>query len=275
MAMREEAGWHAVHAATFGHDRWDDLSIALQRDPEHLCFLNPFLPSAELEVLKTDYGLEQTCIPGAFHFQLPDEADAQFRVVDSTDESVLFVEKVRAARHEVEIRGCDPSEALSPFIFAEGAFLIVALALRVEEGDRILDGGASPGAALVLAGALFARRCARGEPVPPDMQGFLVCNAASKQKSSHVQKMMSSLVPPNLVDHNAYGGTGGPRLVFMTADMGTPSNSVERNGPYDKILLSAPCTDDRRLARGANGGLTKWSSNGAKAQQKQQQQQQS
>merc|ERR1712048_1531776 len=34
---------------------------------------------------------------------------------------------------------------------------------------------------------------------------------------------------------------------------------MERSGPYDKILLDAPCTADRQLLRGGAGKLDTWS----------------
>eukprot|EP00438_Fugacium_kawagutii_P001676 Skav224183 [mRNA] locus=scaffold1975:168555:171289:+ [translate_table: standard] len=46
MALRSEEGWDALHRARFG-DRWDELRMALERDHEHLCYVNPFLSAGE------------------------------------------------------------------------------------------------------------------------------------------------------------------------------------------------------------------------------------
>jgi len=78
-------------------------------------------------------------VPDAFHFHIPDEPEKQFRVVDSSDETALFVERVRESRDEVEVLGVDPEDSVSPFAFLEGSSIIVARALQAEEGDRVLD----------------------------------------------------------------------------------------------------------------------------------------
>eukprot|EP00933_Yihiella_yeosuensis_P037214 TRINITY_DN31094_c0_g1_i1.p1 TRINITY_DN31094_c0_g1~~TRINITY_DN31094_c0_g1_i1.p1 ORF type:complete len:377 (-),score=67.15 TRINITY_DN31094_c0_g1_i1:17-1120(-) len=261
MALREEAGWHAAHGEHFGDERWEELCISMQRDPEHLCYLNPFIPLAEQDVIKRDYCLEETNVPGAYHFRLPEEPESQFAVVDSSDDRALFVSPVRALRDDVEVLGAHPSEALAPLHFAEGAMLIIATALQVEEGEMILDGSAFPGTTgLVLAGCNFACRCPRGEPMPHDIQGRIVLNEVNKQKAAKLQETMRLLLPASLFDPGSgCGSQQGPRIIFTSCDIGTTTNSVEKNGPYDKILLGPPCTDDRRLLRGVNGGLTRWS----------------
>ena len=112
-----------------------DFSSLLLQDHEHLCFVNPFLPDAELAVLEQDYsqhprdplgfragslevfrGLQPTCVPGAFDFALPEDPRrrlqaqlsqfcrasqscqkrARFPVVDASDERHIYVEPIRA-----------------------------------------------------------------------------------------------------------------------------------------------------------------------------------
>eukprot|EP00931_Biecheleriopsis_adriatica_P088576 TRINITY_DN62868_c0_g1_i1.p1 TRINITY_DN62868_c0_g1~~TRINITY_DN62868_c0_g1_i1.p1 ORF type:complete len:371 (+),score=50.74 TRINITY_DN62868_c0_g1_i1:70-1182(+) len=265
MALREEAGWHATHAAHYGHERWEDLVVALHREHEHLCYLNQFVPADELELVSQDYSLEQTRVPGAFHFRLPDDPDQQYRVIDNSDETAIFVDRVREKKSEVELLSkVEPGEELSPFAYLEGATLMAATALEVEVGDRVLDACAAPGGtSLVLASALFSRLCSRGQSLPQDVTGLLVCNEVSKARASRLQQTLRSMLPPTLFDPKAC--PMGARVVFTSADMGTPHNSAERNGPYDKILLSAPCTDDRSMLRGTSaGGLARWSAATAK-----------
>lgn len=256
--LREEAGWHATYAEHFGQERWEELSVALQRDLEHLCYLNPFLSALEQDVLKTDYSLQQTSVPGAFHFQLPDDPDSQFRVVDASEETLLLVAPVRVARHEVEVLSTDPEDQIAPFVFAEAANLIVARAVQVEEGHRVLDASAGMGVTpLVLAGALFARRCGRGAWTPEDIEGCLVCNEVGKDRASRLKDTMQALLPRRLLNATHRGQDA--RVLFTSADLGTPLNTAERLGPYDRILVHPPCTSDRNLVRGKQGGsLSKW-----------------
>merc|ERR1711879_30949 len=72
-----------------------------------------------------------------------------------------------------------------------------------------------------------------------------------------MQRSMRAFLPDALFDE---GRPYGPHVIFTTVDMGTPVNTVERYGPYDKILLDAPCTVDRDLLRGDEGAkLERWS----------------
>ncbi|CAJ1423113.1 unnamed protein product [Effrenium voratum] len=261
MALRGEEGWHAAHAAAFGQERWQELALAMERDHEHLCYLNPFLPASEMEVIQQDYSLEPSSVPGAYDFMVPENWERQFPVVDASDERHLFVDLVRPERHELELRG--PGEELAPFVLAEGAALIVASALQAEEGDHVLDACANGTTSLVLAGGMF-KRCPRGQALPQNLQGKLVCNEMVKAKAQTLQAILRSLVPWRLFDTQASIAGHGPRVVFTSVDMATPSNAAERLGPYDKILLGAPCTDDKALLRGAGASRT-WSAATAKA----------
>lgn len=256
MALRQEEGWHATHREHFGHDRWEDLRNALERDHEHMCYVNPFLPEEEKDVIREDYNLTATCIPGAYDFALP-AIERQFPIADASDQRHLFVDRIREERHELELRA--PGEELAPFALSEGSTLVVAAALQVEEGDNVLDACANGITSLILAGGIF-QRCLRAQALPHDLQGRLVCNEVVKSKASRLQQTMHSLLPWRLFDTNASVAGHGPRVVFKSVDLATTSNAAERLGPYDKILLGPPCTDDKAMLRGSSpGGLSKWS----------------
>lgn len=265
MALRQEEGWHTVHGRTFGEQRWSELAVALERDHEHLCFVNPFLPDAELAVLEQDYSLQPTCVPGAFDFALPEDPRRRFPVVDASDERHIYVEPIRPDRHEVEVLGASPGEELAPFLLAEGASLIVAKALQVEEGDYVLDACATGATSFALAAALFAPRCPRGHALPQNLQGRLVCNEMVKSRAILVQQMLRLLLPWRLFDSKESLAGHGPRVVLTSVDLGTTSNAAEKLAPYSKILLGPPCTDDKAMLRGScPGGLARWSASTAK-----------
>lgn len=249
MALRGPQGWHAVHAENYGYDRWQTLHQALHREVEHLCFLNPFLPLELQHKVKREYNLQETAIPGAYVFEIPEQGSA-FRAVDHGDENVVFVDT--------------DTEHLAPFFFVDGASAIVALALQPEDGDVVLDACAAHGGkALVLASAMFSKRFNSAENVP-DAHGRLVCNEKSKEKATRLQRSMRSFLPGSLLEAAGASFLGGPHVVFTSADLGTPSNTMERSAPYDKILLDAPCTRDRDLLRGSTGNLDGWSASTAK-----------
>jgi len=240
---RGEAGWHAVHSVHFGEERWLDLHHALHREHEHLCFVNPFLPDEpgglRSEAMR-EYQMRPTCIPGAFTFEMPDAPTRQYRIDKLEDAHAMFIEPVDPDTREPGY--------LSPFFLAEGASVIAALALQAEEGDDVLDACASLGGkALVLASSMFARACQQGRP----MRGKLVCNEFSKERAAWLQRCVRGFLPDILFDPD----TGRhPHVVFTSADVRTQSSSLERHGPYDRILLDAPSTDDRRLLRGDRTG---------------------
>merc|ERR1719235_494613 len=108
---------------------------------------------------------------------------------------------------------------------------------------------------MIVASAMFAR-IVRQEPGWSDSRGKLVCNEVSKSKASRLQRTLRDYLPPALFDT---GHQYGSHVLFTSVEAGTPSNSMERNGPYDKILLSPPCIDDRNLRRGDGSELGRWS----------------
>jgi hypothetical protein len=248
-AQRAEEGWHAAHRNNYGIERWETLHIALHRDVEHLCFLNPFLPAEAQARIQSLYKLVPTTVLGAFTFELPAEPQGLLRTADNCDEHNVLVE---VPPHEQ-----DPeSSRLSPFFFSGGANVILAHALNVCESDSVLEMYASPGGkSVVLAAAMFAKAVGQ-EHVWPAVRGKLVCNEVSKPKSTRLQKTLRDYLPPALFDT---GHQYGAHVVFTSAEPGTSSNSMERNGPYDKILLSAPCVCDRTLLRGDGVEMSKWS----------------
>jgi len=140
-----------------------------------------------------------------------------------------------------------------PFFFFEGGSAIVAYALQAEEGNDVLDACAAPGGkALVLASVMYNKGLHEGRP----LSGKLVCNEVSKERAARMQQSMQRFLPAALFEAD----TGrSAHIVYTSADLGTPSNSMERNGPYDRILLDAPCTQDWHMLRGKIGNLEDWS----------------
>lgn len=247
MALRGEEGWHVAHAQHFGEERWQELHQALHREVEHLCFLNPFLPEEARARLEREYSLVTTTVPNAYNFEMPEDPTTHYRIEEHADENTIFVEAERDAHAVASQNG------LAPFFFFEGASAIVAYALGVEEGDQVLDACAAPGGkSLVLASAMYAKGFLEGR----SMAGKLVCNEVSKERAARMQHCMQRFLPPTLFDED----TGrSPHVVITTADVRTPTNSVERHGPYDRILFDAPGTQDRHMLRGKAGTLEEWS----------------
>jgi len=260
MAARGIDGWHRHHAEHFGHERWETIHNSMHRDIEHLCYLNPFLEAGHRSMLEREYGLEATTVPGAYSFDVPQDncLSRQFRAIDHSDEHFIFITPENESEEAASAANVAlPRGPPAPFFFIDGAAAIAALALRAHDCDKVLDVCAAPGGkALVLASSMFGSRFGK-DPFDPGVRGRLVCNEPSKERASRMQETMRNFLPASLLDpHTACG----PHVVFTAADPGTPSNTMERNGPYDKILLDAPCTKDRNLLREQDAGkLHGWS----------------
>lgn len=208
-----------------------------------------FLTAEAQASLRVAYKLEPTAVLGAFAFEIPEDPTLQLHTSDSCNEHSVFVE-VPAPSQDPENSG------IAPLLFIDGASMIVALALRVCDSDQVLEVSAAPGGtALVLASLMFAKIVGKANSWP-DTQGRLCCNEVSKAKASRLQKTLRAFLPSALFDS---GHQHGSHVVFTSAEAGTPANSMEQNGPYDKILLNAPCVCDRSLRRGNGSELGRWS----------------
>merc|ERR1712228_619569 len=84
----------------------------------------------------------------------------------------------------------------------------------------------------------------------------------SKARAMRMQRTLCEYLPPVLTDTDRIYG---PHIVFTTADASTPSNTMEKYGPYDKILFDSPCISDRHLLRaGDTGKMSSWSAGSMK-----------
>jgi len=248
---RRQDGWQDYNESHFGKDRWPGLLHALQSDYDHVCFLNPFLPADLAEAVSIEYNLKPTGIPGAFLFEMPEAPSKIHYIRENDDGRSVFLKAVEPQACGQKREGADVARA--PFFFADGASIIVALALGATEGDVVLDMFAGCGTgALVLASSMYAAGMAAHRPV----RGRLVCNEVSKARAAQLQDTMSLFLPMHLFQDNL---GHSPHIVFTSACPRTTSNSMEKQGLYDRILIDAPCTDDRQLLRGVGGSLDTWS----------------
>merc|ERR1719506_643029 len=159
----------------------------------------------------------------------------------------------------------------------DGASIVAALALGVEPGDSVLDLCSAPGGkALVLASVLFAQPRTQqlaesptaptgGYAVVPaaERQGRLVCNESSRPRCQRLRRVLDSFLPKELVAL----GTGQVHTTNCDAAVGggTPPLIIHRLGPFDKVLVDAPCTSDRHLALQGSASLSKWAAGAVKA----------
>eukprot|EP00927_Polykrikos_kofoidii_P066556 TRINITY_DN62138_c0_g1_i1.p1 TRINITY_DN62138_c0_g1~~TRINITY_DN62138_c0_g1_i1.p1 ORF type:complete len:530 (-),score=91.12 TRINITY_DN62138_c0_g1_i1:82-1671(-) len=173
-----------------------------------------------------------------------------------------------------------PPELL-PSYYLDGASVLAALALGARPGEKVLDLCAAPGGkSLVLATQLFAAppapalTASTGEGAVPSgaaathawaatapTGGRLVCNEPSRPRSGRLQRVLDSFLPAELVQ-------AGGRVTVSTSDATAsraPPVPIQKFGPYDRILVDAPCTSDRHLARQGKSALAHWAAGAVKA----------
>ncbi|XP_043091294.1 tRNA (cytosine(34)-C(5))-methyltransferase, mitochondrial isoform X1 [Puntigrus tetrazona] len=109
---------------------------------------------------------------------------------------------------------------LKQYYLLNAASLLPVLSLNVKEGERVLDLCAAPG----------GKSLAILQTATP---GFLHCNEVDQHRHDWLLKTLESYVPPTL-----------RRLLSVTRLDGRSLGSM-RPGAYDKVLVDAPCSNDR------------------------------
>ncbi|XP_028837407.1 tRNA (cytosine(34)-C(5))-methyltransferase, mitochondrial [Denticeps clupeoides] len=109
---------------------------------------------------------------------------------------------------------------LKDYFLMNAASLLPVLALGVRDGDKVLDLCSAPGgkAVAVLQSA---------------SPGLLHCNELDNRRFIWLQKTLESFVPPTQAD----------RLKVTNLDGRVIGHS--QKGQYDKVLVDAPCSNDR------------------------------
>jgi len=143
-----------------------------------------------------------------------------------------------------------------PCYFLDGASALAALALGARPGECVLDLCAAPGGKAAMLAALLFSRKEGGQGL-----GRLVCNESSRPRAQRLQRVLSSFLPAELVAT----GTGRVSVSIADAATGTPPARIQRLGPYDRVLVDAPCTSDRHLAHQGKAALAHWASGAVKA----------
>jgi len=78
--------------------------------------------------------------------------------------------------------------------------------------------------------------------------GRLVCNDISKERLSRLKEVFKCHPPP----------VNNSSIQYTCCDGGNNNSTLARYGPYDRILVDAPCSSDRHLLHGGIASLSKW-----------------
>lgn len=126
--------------------------------------------------------------------------------------------------------GCQPernADELLDIYIMDPASVMVARALDVQSGDRVLDMCAAPGGkSLVLIEAF-------GE------EGEIFCNDLSPERRERLKKVIQQYVPRDV--RNRVWVTGKDGVQF----------GLKEPGSFDRVLLDAPCSGERHILENA------------------------
>lgn len=183
--------------------RWGDLFDALKAPERQVARLN-LLSSAE-PVLLEDAALAHPALHHSYWVPLQ-----------------AFYQPERTAEDLLNVYIMDP------------ASVIVARALEVEEGDRVLDMCAAPGGkTLILIEGL-------------KNSGEIFANDLSPERRERLKKVIQQYVPRNIRDR-----------VWVTGKDGVQFGLKEPNS-FDRILLDAPCSGERHVLENKKA-MEEWS----------------
>ena len=116
----------------------------------------------------------------------------------------------------------NPEELLDLYIM-DPASVMVARALEVHAGDRVLDMCAAPGGkSLVLIESLAET-------------GEIICNDLSPERRDRLKKVIQQYVPRSIRDRVWITGKDGIQF------------GLKDPGGFDRILLDAPCSGERHI----------------------------
>lgn len=107
------------------------------------------------------------------------------------------------------------------------ASVMVARALEVQSGDRVLDMCAAPGGkSLILIEALAE-------------EGEIFCNDLSPERRERLKKVIQQYVPRRIRDRVWVTGKDGVQF------------GLKEPGSFDRVLLDAPCSGERHILENA------------------------
>lgn len=191
------------HFAKIYGSRWGDLADALKAPEKQVARLN-LLSSAQPVLLE-----EASSVHPALHdsFWIPLQA---------------FFQPERTAEDLLNVYIMDP------------ASIIVARALEVQSGDRVLDMCAAPGGkTLILIEGLREA-------------GEIFANDLSPERRERLKKVIQQYVPRNIRDRVWITGKDGVQF------------GLREPGTFDRILLDAPCSGERHVLENKKA-MEEWS----------------
>lgn len=174
--------------------RWPGLFAALVQSEQQVARQNSLSPIANLAAKRWSLFPQKDVLPGCYWIPAGESCQPE-----RNDDELL------------DIYIMDP------------ASVMVARALEVQAGDRVLDMCAAPGGkSLVMIEALKE-------------EGEIFCNDLSPERRERLKKVIQQYVPRNVRDRVWVTGKDGVQF------------GLKEPGSFDRILLDAPCSGERHI----------------------------
>lgn len=123
---------------------------------------------------------------------------------------------------------------VSSHYIMNGSSILPPLALDIQPGERVLDACAAPGGKSLLM----------LQTLHPDV---LVCNDLQQSRLNRIEKTLSEFI------YDFDEKWNRTRCILTQED----ARCIREYGMYDKILVDAPCTTDRRSVMGSENNIFK------------------
>lgn len=182
------------HFSKIYGDRWPGLFAALVHSERQVARQNNLSPISDISLKRWSTFSQRADLPGCFWIPAGESCQPERNQDDLLDIYIM-----------------DP------------ASVMVARALDVQSGDRVLDMCAAPGGkSLVMIEAL-------------QKEGEIFCNDLSPERRERLKKVIQQYVPRSLRDR-----------VWVTGKDGVQFGLKEPES-FDRILLDAPCSGERHI----------------------------
>ncbi len=174
--------------------RWPKLFAALVTSEQQVARQNNLSPVVDLQTKKWSVLPQKPELPGCFWIPVGESCQPERNTDELLDVYIM-----------------DP------------ASVMVARALNVQAGDRVLDMCAAPGGkSLVMIEAL-------------QEEGEIFCNDLSPERRERLKKVIQQYVPRSIRDRVWVTGKDGVQFGLKEPDS------------FDRILLDAPCSGERHI----------------------------
>ncbi|XP_053992308.1 tRNA (cytosine(34)-C(5))-methyltransferase, mitochondrial-like [Hylaeus volcanicus] len=217
VSLRGKHGWNQVFSDQFGKKRWKYLKNELKKKNRLLLYH----PHLALSFTTSEY---QYC--DIEYFQ--DVAKAYGLKSTGLPDCYIVPDAFNNNANDLSL-----SMKLPLAYFIDAASCMAAYMLKVKPGNKVLDFCAAPGGkSLILMSQLFP--CLEAFHSSTPVESLLVCHDRCTSRVKRLQSNIIKRCNPTIWSR---------KYIQITSS----SQKAKLLGPFDKILLDAPCSTDRHV----------------------------